>query len=334
MGSPLVSVILPYYNAGKALALAINSLLNQTFSDFELILVNNNSIDSSIDVAKRFAASDPRIRLMQEPQQGVVFAANTGMLKANGKYIARMDADDVAHPERLKLQFDHLESNLDISISATQVKYKTENESLKDFSHFVDWSNSLTSWEDIQQNLFVEFPVINPTLMFRRSMLREIGDLKDGHFPEDYEWFLRAIEIGHKVEKLPIPLLDWQDSETRLTRTDSRYESDAFFQIKTEYLAKRLKTIDQTRVWIWGAGRLGYKRSQLLLNEGIEIAGYIDIKKEKQLTDYPCIHFEEIDRNLQPYIISYISNRGKREEVRSFLNAKGYHEGVNYIIAG
>ncbi|MEP2025840.1 MAG: glycosyltransferase family 2 protein [Reichenbachiella sp.] len=330
----LVSIILPYYNSSKTIARAINSNLKQTHTAFELLLIDNNSTDHSLEIVKELANSDSRIKHLSEPKQGVVFAANTGMKAATGNYIARMDADDVAHPERLERQIKHLNSNAEISISATQVNYKTENEELNDFSHFVDWSNRLTSWNDIYQNRFVEFPLVNPTLMFRRSALEDIGWLKEGAFPEDYEWFLRAIDNGHKIEKLSLPLLDWHDSSSRLTRTDERYETEAFFQIKTKYLAKHLKATNNTKVWIWGAGKLGFKRSQQLLIHEIEIEGYIDIKKGKQLPNYPCVHFKDVNKDQHPFIISYITNRNRRDEVRAFLNSKGYEESKNFIVAG
>lgn len=334
MVPPDISVILPYYNAEATLEQATRSILNQSFLNFELLLINNNSTDRSPVIAQQLSAFDLRIKLYNELQQGVVFAANTGMKAAEGKYVARMDADDVAHPKKLENQFKHLESNPKISISATQVNYQTVDSNLNDFSHFVDWSNRLNIWKDIYENRFVEFPIVNPTLMIRKSALEGIGYLKEGHFPEDYEWFLRAIDKGHIIEKLAIPLLAWCDSQYRLTRTDSRYESDAFFQIKTKYLASHLKKKDQTEVWIWGAGKLGYQRSQLLIAYGIIIEGYIDIRKDKKLPQYPCVHFHEIDIATQPFILSYVSNRDRRDEVRTFLNKKGYAEGKNYIIAG
>lgn len=330
----MISVILPYFNAEPTLDRAIQSILDQTFEDFELILINNNSIDGSFDIAASFAQQDTRIKCLNEQQQGVVYAANTGMKAASGKYMARMDADDVAHPQRLEQQVIHLESNPAISISATQVNYKTNNPKIGEFQHFVDWSNSLNSRNDIYANRFVEFPVVNPTLMFRKELLHDIGYLKNEDFPEDYEWFLRAIEAGHMVEKLPKPLLDWHDSENRLTRSDLRYRNDAFFKIKTEYLTRHLKAISQTKVWIWGAGKLSLKRSQFLLDHGIIIEGYIDIKAGKRVSGYPCVHFEMVSIKAQTFILSYVSNRGKRDEIRQFLNARNYSECKSYLVVG
>lgn len=330
----MISVILPFYNANQTLERAVKSILDQSYSNFEVILVDNSSTDGSAETARRLATTDSRIRIIDEPRKGVVFAANTGMKAAKGIYIARMDADDVAHPEKLERQFKHLESKPDISISATQVNFQSDTTLNSEFSHFVDWSNGLSTWDDVYTNRFVEFPVVNPTLMFRKTMLENVGYLKEGDFPEDYEWFLRVIEQGYKVEKLEHPLLDWHDSHNRLTRSDSRYRTDAFFQIKTEYLARHLKDINQKKVWIWGAGKLGILRSQMLLNYGIEIEGYVDIKKDKQVSGYPCVHFEEISLERQPFILSYVSNRGQRDEIRNFLNSREYKECGSYIVAG
>jgi glycosyltransferase involved in cell wall biosynthesis len=332
----LVSVILPYFNAEKSLSRAIKSILDQSYGKIELLLVNNNSTDNSLQIATRFEKIDQRIRLFTETKQGVVHAANLGIQNSSGKFIARMDADDFAYPARIEKQVDHLTNNPDISISATQVRFISENNEEQGFEHFVKWSNELLNHSDILQNRFVEFPVVNPTLMVRRTIFEKIGCFKEGDFPEDYEWFLRAMKAGCSIDKLDKPLLDWQDSETRLTRVDSRYRSDAFYKIKTHYLANHLKNKLGTRpkVWIWGAGKLGYQRSQWLLDYSVNIVGYIDIKKNKSLEKYPCTHFEYVTLEQQPFIISYISNRGRRDEVRSFLNSQGYQEGINYIVAG
>ncbi|SHK47977.1 Glycosyl transferase family 2 [Reichenbachiella agariperforans] len=330
---PLVSVILPYYNAEATLETAVQSILSQYYVHLELLLIDNNSSDSGMQIAQRYAAKDTRVRLIHEPRQGVVYAANTGIRLARGAYIARMDADDTCSPNRISSQMEQLTNDATLSISATQVTYGSSNRT-NDFQHFIDWSNSLLSHEQIFLNRFVEFPVVNPTLMVKKEVFNQIGLFREGDFPEDYEWFLRAMEAGCHIEKLAEPLQIWQDSETRLTRTDTRYETEAFFQIKTQYLANVLQQKNQKSVWVWGAGKLALRRSKWLEDHHIHIAGYIDIKKNKHLADYSCVHFEDINPTDEPFIISYITNRGRRDEIRAFLNQKGYKEGHNYIIAG
>lgn len=335
LNSPLVSVVLPYYNAEKTLSDAITSVLNQTFDNFELILVNNNSKDGSLTIANNFAKRDSRVILLSEQKQGVAHAANLGNSLARGQFIARMDADDISLPNRLTAQVAHLQNNSKLEVSATQVKYINQNPSSTSFHHFVNWSNSIITQSQIRKNKFVEFPLVNPSIMVRSEIFKKIGLFEDGYFPEDYQWFLKAEEAECIIEKIPEILLEWKDSSDRLTRIDNKYSTEAFFKIKTHFLAKEIKKLNpqNTNVWIWGAGKLGYARSQWLLGHGVRISGYIDIK-EKKLEQYPCINFSEISIQKTPFIISYITNRNKRNEVRDYLNSKGFEESKNYIIAG
>ncbi|WP_321290726.1 glycosyltransferase family 2 protein [uncultured Sunxiuqinia sp.] len=99
--NPPISVVLPFCQAEQTLARAIQSILDQSFKEFELLLVDNNSTYNSVEIARQFAHADSRIKLFSEPQQGVIFTMNRVMHEAKGKYIARMDADDISLPERL-----------------------------------------------------------------------------------------------------------------------------------------------------------------------------------------------------------------------------------------
>lgn len=104
-------MILPFYNAGATIERAIKSISRQTFEFFECILIDNNSVDKSPSIAENITKTDSRYKLVKEKKQGVVHASNKGCLVANGKYIARMDADDEAYPQRLEKQLDFLEKN-------------------------------------------------------------------------------------------------------------------------------------------------------------------------------------------------------------------------------
>ena len=108
---PEVSVILPYFNAELTLQRAISSILEQSFTHFELLLINNNSTDKSADIARQAAQNDSRIVLLDEKIPGVANAMNCGLKNARGRFISRMDADDVAHSEKLQKQYNYLENN-------------------------------------------------------------------------------------------------------------------------------------------------------------------------------------------------------------------------------
>ncbi|MEM9671358.1 MAG: glycosyltransferase family 2 protein [Bacteroidota bacterium] len=332
MTAPLVSVILPFYNAENTLHSATNSILNQSLEQWELILVDNASTDHSRSIAQSLAKQDTRIRLVNEPNRSVVSAFNAGLAQAQGAYIARMDADDISHPDRLKLQSDFLNKYSETDIVSGQVHYQSEV-SQEGMQQYVNWVNSITTPKQILQNQFVELPTINPSLMFRRSALEKFGSYRFGDFPEDYELILRWLSQGAIISKVDDIVLDWHDSSHRLTRTDARYSTEAFYRIKTSYLTKWLEQNNPfyPNVVVWGAGRKSRQRAKLLEKAGITISAFIDVVPNKT-NEAPCIFYQDIAPPGQYFILSYVSNRGRRVEIRDFLLAKGYREAIDFLL--
>ncbi|MEQ9403770.1 MAG: glycosyltransferase [Cyclobacteriaceae bacterium] len=328
---PLVSIVLPFYNAESTLGNSIQSIVNQSYKNFELLLIDNNSTDGSREVAEKQADNDVRIRLLTETKQGVVFAANKGLQCASGKYIARMDSDDISYPNRIHDQVQFLELYKDIDLVSGQVKY-TGDESNGGFISYVDWLNGITTPQSIYINQFVEYPIVNSSIMMRRMLYDKYGGYLEGAFPEDYEYFLRLMEKGVKMQKVESVVLSWTDSPGRLTRNDPRYSRDAFNKIKAGYLARWLKqnNLHYPDVWIWG-GKQSRRWSRYLRNEGINIIGYIDVIDSKRKD---MVNYKQVDKYMDSFILSYVSGRGARDEIRIYLNTIGLKEVRNYLICG
>lgn len=330
--NPKVSVILPFYNAEKTLKTAAESILNQTFRDFELLLVNNNSTDASLQIAEELAKTDARVRLLNETKPGVANAMNCGLSYASGELIARMDADDMAHPERLAKQIDFLEQNRSIDFVGCEVKYVPHQENTAGFRRFVKWANSFHSSSEIEINRFIEIPIVNPTILFRRELYEKYGGCFDGDFPEDFEMQLRYLDAGAKMAKLPEPLLEWHDYSTRLTRTDERYSTEAFFKTKAAYFRKWSEQNNpfHPKIWIWGAGRKTRQRTVFLEQEGLKIQGRIDIKASKTNT----LFYQDIPAPGKLFIVSMVTNAGAGKKIREFLIQRNYAEGKDFILMG
>lgn len=328
-----ISVILPFYNAGSTLERAVSSIAQQSFTDFECILIDNNSTDNSRDVAKTWAKKDGRFKLIDEARQGVVFASNAGSDKAKGEYIARMDADDWAYPEKLKLQAAFLDEHPDYGAVAGLAEHIAHNENTGGFARFVQWSNSLQSFDELKNSRFVELPIVNPTAMWRREIAEEYGMYRHGSFPEDYELWLRWLDNGLKILKLPQVLLKWYDSDTRLTRTHEIYTDKAFYKLKTKYLAKWLNANNPfyPNVAVWGASKISRRRAKLLAQYDINICCYIDTKKGRQLAK-KIFYYEDIPSPKELFVLSYIKQMDNRNKIRKFLNNKGFIEGRNYLL--
>ncbi len=332
---PEVSVVLPFFNAEKTLADAINSLLGQTLSDFELLLIDNNSEDNSFLVAKEFSGADNRIRLLQEKKQGVAHAMNCGLQNARGRFIARMDADDVSHSQRLEKQVRFLQQNPETGLIGSEVKYIAHEKNTAGFERFVNWVNSFHSPEEIELNRFVEIPVVNPTLLFRREIYETLGGCRHGDFPEDYEMLLRYLEAGVKMVKLPELLLEWHDYSTRLTRTDERYSTEAFFRVKANYFWKWSQKNNpfHPEMWVWGAGRKTRQRAKLLEKKGFKINGYFDIVKGKT-TEKQTLHFTEIPLPGKLFVVPMVNKRGVGKQIKDFLLKVNYREGKDFMMMG
>jgi glycosyltransferase involved in cell wall biosynthesis len=228
MQQPPVSVVLPFTNEKELLKEAVDSLLAQSFSDFELLLVDNGDDDNTRRVASAY--SDERIIRLNEPTRGIAFALNTGIRHARGTYIARMDADDIAHRQRLEIQLNYLEEHAEIGAVACRTALfpaTTENEG---FRLFVSWQNSLLSPEDHFINRFIESPVAHPSMMFRKKLIEQMGYYSTDEVPEDYELWLRWMDNSIAIAKLEDELFHWRDREKRLSRTGSCYSEESFFR--------------------------------------------------------------------------------------------------------
>lgn len=331
--SPKVSVVLPFYNAEKTLSVALKSIADQKFSDWECVMVDNNSSDGSGDIAAGWERLDPRFRLVQEKRQGVMYASNRGCDVARGVYLARMDADDVARPLRLSLQCEFLDSHPDFGAVAGLVTHVGDPETTGGFMRFVEWSNSVITYEEIYNRRFIEAPIVNPTAMWRRETMELFGLYRAGDFPEDYEMWLRWLDAGVKIAKVPEVVLDWHDSMERLTRTHPIYSDRAFYEIKSRYLAKWLAEQNSyhPRVCVWGASRISRRRARILEQQGVEIESYIDTKKSRQL-ERALIYYEDLPEAGSHFILTYIRQMDNREKIQAFLEGRGYVEGKDYLL--
>lgn len=333
--NPEVSVIIPFCNAEKTLLRAVKSILNQTFIDFELLLVDNNSSDKSLSIAQKLAESDSRMQILNEEIQGVEHAMNCGLKNAQGNLIARMDADDFSLPERLAKQVAYLNENNRIEFVGSEVTYVSHNENTAGFKRFVDWVNSFHSPSEIELNRFVEIPLINPSIVFKRSLYEKFGGCFSGDFPEDYELQLRYLNAGVKMAKLKEPLLEWHDYETRLTRTDKRYSTEAFFRIKAKYFKIWSEDNNQQnpKIWVWGGGRKTRQRAKLLENEGLQIEGFIDLVQTKTSLK-KTIHYEDIPNSGKIFIVPMVTNTGASKRIKEYLLSRNYIEGKDFILMG
>jgi hypothetical protein len=336
--SSRITILLPVWNALATLPRAVESIRAQTHSNWELLVIDDGSTDGSAEWLDSRAAEDDRIRVSHTAHRGLVAALNEGLRTARGEWIARMDADDESFPDRLAGQTVLLDSDPGLGVVGCQVEFGGNRQTAGGYARHVDWLNSVITPQQISLSRFVESPFAHPSVLFRRACVEHHGAYRDGPFPEDYELWLRWLEAGVRMAKLPTLGLRWNDSPRRLSRTDPRYATDAFFQLKAGYLAAWLHAhVPPGRpLLIWGAGRSTRKRAALLETHGLSIAGYVDIDPAKigrQLQGRTVLGPSNLPPPGKAFVIGYVTNPGARDLQRAWLEDRGLQEGHDYLFA-
>ncbi len=336
---PKVSILLPVFNGDDVVLQAIHSVQNQTYTDWELIIINDGSTDNTENILRHECQSDARLKLLQySERQGIVAALNWAIEAAQGALLARLDADDFAFPERIRKQRLFLQSHPETGLVSCCVAFGGNKQKQRGYAEYVEWTNSILTPQQISMNRFVESPLAHPSVMFRRELVQQFGCYREGPFPEDYELWLRWLESGVKMSKLPEVLLQWHDSPQRLSRTDPRYSVTAFYECKSFYLSKWLQQNNPHHpdVVVWGAGRTTRKRAEMLTRYGINISAYVDIDPNKigQIVHKrPVLSEQQLPAPGECFVISYVASRGAREDIRQRLQKRGYEEGLHFIVA-
>ncbi len=228
-----VSIILSVYNGEKYLSEALESVLVQTFTNWELILVNDCSTDSSGEIAYNYAKKDERIRYFSMSKNSKLIAClNFAIEQSQGKYIARFDADDIMMPDRLEQQVNFLESHPDIGLLGTAVESIDEN------GDFICFAYVETEDEKIKRLLPKKNPFYHPSVMYRANVIKTVGAYSS-QYPraEDYELFIRFAQQS-KIANLPKPLIKYRTLSTSISHKSIRGQSWDVFKLKLSAIQK------------------------------------------------------------------------------------------------
>lgn len=337
MSDPIVSVLMPVYNAASTLEEALESLRQQTFGDFEIVAVDDGSVDGSGDLLEEWRKKDPRLRPILAGHAGLIEALNRGLAECRGPLVARMDTDDVSHAQRLEKQVDLLERRPEISVASCLVELFPPDQVAAGFRIYVDWLNGLVEHEEIGREIFIESPIVHPSAMVRRAELVELGGYQERGWAEDYDLWLRYHAAGRRFAKVAEPLFCWREHEQRLTRTDGRYAVENFLRAKVHYLIQGpLRGRDG--LIVWGAGKTGRRLSKHLIRGGWRPRAFVDIDARKiggTVRSVPVVGVDVLPELwgecANPLLLSAVASRGARGLIREQLARLGLEEGEDFF---
>jgi glycosyltransferase involved in cell wall biosynthesis len=201
---PLISVVLPVHNGEEFIADAINSLLGQTLTSFEVLAVENGSTDNSSAILHQFARKDPRVHVITAGPVGLVRALNIGLKAARGRYIARMDADDVSQPQRFETQINYLERHPEL------VGVGAGHHYIGHRGHTIGMRRTITQPDAVAASFYFGNPIAHPTVMIDRQRAGDISYVADYPDAEDLELWVRLVRSGRALANVPDPLVGYR----------------------------------------------------------------------------------------------------------------------------
>ncbi|ATL49016.1 hypothetical protein COR50_18595 [Chitinophaga caeni] len=252
---PLVSVVIAVYNAAIYLEETLESLIGQTMKNFEVILVNDNSKDATPEIIDRYVAKDERfIRVDNIPaNKGFVNSLNLGLSKVRGKFIARLDGDDVCLPKRFEMQVAYLEQHPEIDVLATWSEFFNEHGA--DCGYW-ELDRKIITPSQIRRRMIYQNCISHPTLMGKSEVFIKLQYTFSKYDHEDHIMWLRVLSAGYVLGKLPAVCLKYRIHQSSVTKVNLK---------KWNYFTARFLSKWNFLNLQWKARKFGWFEFQVML---------------------------------------------------------------------
>ena len=323
---------MPAKNAAPYINETIESIINQTNKNWELIIVNDHSTDDTASIAAGYTLIDKRISLIQNSGTGIIDALNLASNSAKGTYVTRMDADDIMTADKLQSLLDLLLKVGEGYVATAHVKYFSKGRLGDGFKRYEKWLNALSLSENHYQDIYKECVIPSPCWMMHKNDLIRIGGVGGDRYPEDYDLCFRMYEHHIKVLAVQKILHLWRDYPKRTSRNDPNYADNRFFELKLYYFFKL--TYNQTKdLILFGAGKKAKKIAQTIINKQIHFEWFSNNPNKIGHDIYGKIikDLNRISLNESCQIIIAISNPEEQTRLNKQLKKAGLSRGHDYF---
>jgi len=316
----MISILMPVKNAGDYLKECLDSILNQTLQDWELLAVDDHSEDQSNTILAAYAGRDSRVRLLSNSGTGIISALRLAYKNATGDYITRMDADDIMPPKKLELLRHQLLIHGKRSLAVGLVKYFSDTTLGDGYRTYAAWLNKISTAKTNFAWIYKECVVPSPAWMLHREDLDLCGAFESDIYPEDYDLAFRMRASDFKICPTSQVVHLWRDHPVRSSRTSEHYADNRFLNLKIFYFIKSDYNAAKALV-LWGAGKKGKKIARLLKAHDIDFMWVTNNHKKIGHIIEDCIlkSDENIEQKTNVQLIIAIAQPSSKQTIQQKL---------------
>lgn len=315
----LVSIIMPAKNAEPFIETCLQSIIQQSYSNWELVVVNDHSTDETLAILQKYAEKERRITFLNNDGDGIIDALNHGYKKAKGEYITRMDADDIMPKNKLGTMVSLCDKNLVIT---GKVRYISDGTLREGYIYYQDWLNSLADSEAHYSEIYRECVIPSPCWMMHKETFDKIGGFHSETYPEDYELCFRMYQNEIKVVSSKEVMHIWRDHPMRTSRNDDNYADNSFLKLKANFFLKVDHDVTH-QLCIWGAGKKAKTLAKLLLEKGVEFVWATENPNKigKEIYGKSIINPKEVLIDPQKtQLLLLVANKQEQKEIQQKIN--------------
>jgi glycosyltransferase involved in cell wall biosynthesis len=320
---------MPFFNAGRFIAEALESIQAQTFSNWELIAIDDYSEDDSLAIIKRFADKDKRIKVFPNTEKGVLPALNLAFYHCQGKYLSRCDADDIYPPARFEKMLHLIKTSAPKTVVTGMVSYFSHKNVSRGYRKYEAWLNEINISGIAWSQVYRECVIASPNWLCSAAELNAIGAFKGLSYPEDYDLVLRWYKNDFQVECLAEISLYWRDHPLRASRLSEDYQEKALFRLKV----KRFLEIEKfTKLYLWGSDKKSKICASVLIESGLNFSWMgFEGPRSQEKESIPLEDFRYTNlSNGAKLLIGVSPNPAQRRSIEDFLMGQNKIEGKDY----
>ncbi|MEQ8472071.1 MAG: glycosyltransferase family 2 protein [Marinoscillum sp.] len=322
---PLVSIIMAAKDTAPYLPDCLDSILAQTYENWELIAVNDHSEDTTADILEAYAEEDDRIRVVHAKRHRLIPALQEGYAVAEGELINRMDSDDLMPDDKLEaLVGEWLKHGEGTVIAGGTVHFVDDGVVGDGFLKYEQWLNEVARTETHYQEIYKECVIPSHSWLAHRNDFEAAGAFDPVVYPEDYDLCFRFYRNGLNVVGLDKVLHHWRDRSDRISRTWEEYKDNRYFELKLNYFYE-LDRDPQRPLVLWGAGPNGKDMARLLAQREDQFHWVCNNSKKigKDIYDIRLHPTDEILNLSSPQIMIVVTTPKARSRIEGILSLWG-----------